>query len=238
MNDAPEFEELSPSDDSPIDSPVVDNTLVLWTTSNGDSNVSHLVHVDSTCIAWITNIGKKKVMENLLGQISARPTETAAIISAESKGICLPRERLSRVTYCESLNQLSLFDEAGKKSKIPDGKEQEQRRIFEGVRQHMGGNASEEEADAWSVMQTPLFALAVTAVIGGFLIFLAANSDPNYEATGRRSGMKQLINWVGYTVGPTWMSVIVGAIALCIFAFMVFLLVKRPIREVLAFKPV
>lgn len=236
MNAAHDSDELVPSDFDPMDSPVDDSTLVLWSTGSGNNTVSHLVHIDATCIAWLLNIKKTKILENLLGQMSVRPTERAAIISAESKGKCLSREKLARVTYSETLKQLSIFDEEGKQQKILDGKENEQRRIFEGVRDHLGGNASEEEADAWSVMQSPLFALAVTAAIGGFLIFLAANSDPNYEATGRRSGMKQLVNWLGYTIGPTWMSVIVGAIAMGIFSFMLYLLVKRPLREVLSFK--
>lgn len=236
MNETHDSDELSATDFEPEVSADNDSSLVLWSTSSGDSSVSHLVHVDATGIAWLVNIKKPKILENLLGQISVRPAETAAIISAESKGKFLSRENLSRVTYAEALNQLAIFDEEGKKHKIPDGKEGEQRRIFEGVQNFLGGTASEEEADAWSVMQGPLFALGVTAAIGAFLIFVATDADPNKEFSGRRRGMKQLFNWLGYTIGPTWMSVIVGAVALGIFSYMMFLLVKRPLREVLAFK--
>lgn len=231
MNDAHDSDELSASDSSNEN-----GTLVAWTASTGDSVKSHVVHIDATGISCSLNIKKPETFEQLLATLADQPDEAATIIGAESKAACLPRERLARVTFAPDLNQLSLFDAEGKKQKIPDGKEGEQRQVYEAVQQHLGGTHSQEDADAWSVMQGPLFALAVTAVIGGFLIFLAADADPNYEPTGRRSGMKRLINWLGYTIGPTWMSVIVGTIALAIFSFMVFLLVKRPQRDVLSFK--
>lgn len=236
MDDTHDSDELSPSDSASFDSSNEHGTLVAWTANTGDSVKSHVVHIDATGISWSLNIKKPETFHQLLTKVSQQPDEAATIISAESKAACLPRERLARVTFAPDLNQLSLFDTEGKKQKIPDGKEGEQKQVYEAVQQHLGGTHSQEDADAWSVMQGPLFALAVTAAIGGLFIFLAADADPNYEATGRRSGMKRLINWLGYTIGPVWTSVFVGAIALAIFSFMVFLLVKRPQRDVLSFK--
>ncbi len=115
------------------------------------------------------------------------------------------------------------------------GDDDEQEKVFEAVGRLLGGKASEEEADAWAVMQRPLFAIAVFGAIGGFFIYFTTMCDPNYEATGRRRGMKQLMNWLGYTIGPRWSSVIVGVVLLVIFAFMFFLLVKRSTRKVLEF---
>lgn len=164
-----------------------------------------------------------------------RPAEAAALIEAHPGGHRLPRERLARVAYAQQLNQLTVVDKAGKKQHIAYGKGGEQGKIFEAVRRHLGGTAREEDADAWSVMKVPLFALAVTSVIGGFLIWFASISDPDAEITGRRAGMKKFINWLGYSVGPTWMSILVGTVALLILSFMVYLLVKRPKRQVLDF---
>ena len=93
----------------------------------------------------------------------------------------------------------------------------------------------EEEADAWSVMQTPLFVLAVITVIGGFFIWFTSICEPDYEASGRRAGLKTLLNWLGYTIGPIWMSVAVGSLASIVLGLMVFQLIKRPIRQVLEY---
>lgn len=140
---------------------------------------------------------------------------------------------ISKATNAQQLNQLSLFDREGKKTKIPEGKEQAQ--VFAAIREHFGGAASEEEADAWSVMQSPLFILAVVGVIGGFFIWFTTICDPNYEATGRRAGMKMLLNWIGYKIGPVWSSVIVGSLAALVLAMMIYQLVNRPIRQVLTY---
>lgn len=113
------------------------------------------------------------------------------------------------------------------------GKEGEQRQIFEAVATHLGGERSEEDADAWSVMKVPLFAFAVVALIGGFFIWFAAISEPEAEITGRRRGMGEFLNWLGYTIGPVWVSLIVGGLALLILALMTFLLIKRPKRQVI-----
>ena len=131
------------------------------------------------------------------------------------------------------MNQLALFDQNEKKTKVPEGKEQAE--VFAAIKQHLGGTESEEEADAWSVMQSPLFILAVIGVIGGFFIYFTTICEPDYEATGRRSGMKALLNSVGYTIGPVWMSVAVGSLAALVLGMMIFQLIKRPIRQVLEY---
>jgi len=71
--------------------------------------------------------------------------------------------------------------------------------LLAAMRQDFEGEQSEEEADAWSVMRTPLFILAVIVVIGGFFIWFTTVYESDYEASGRRSGMKTLLNWLGYT---------------------------------------
>ena len=107
--------------------------------------------------------------------------------------------------------------------------------MFAAIRQHLGGAASEEEADAWSVMKTPLFVLTVIGVIGGFFIWFTAICEADYEASGRRAGMKALLNWLGCAIGPVWMSVAVGSLAALVLGMMIFQLIKRPIRQVLEF---
>jgi peptidoglycan/LPS O-acetylase OafA/YrhL len=67
------------------------------------------------------------------------------------------------------------------------------------------------------------------------MIWFTTICEPNYEATGRRAGMKNLLNWVGYSIGPFWMSVAVGSLAAIVLASMVYQLVKRPIRQVLEY---
>ena len=84
-------------------------------------------------------------------------------------------------------------------------------------------------------MQSPLFVLSVIAVIGGFFIWFTTICEPGYTGTGRRSGMKTLLNWVGYKIGPVWMSVAVGALAALVLGMMIHQLIKRPIRQVLEY---
>ena len=140
---------------------------------------------------------------------------------------------ISRVTYAEPLWQLTIFDRNGRKTNVPEGKEQAQ--VFAAMSQHFGGAAREEEVDAWAVTKTPLFILAVIGVIGGFFIWFTAICEPDYEATGRRQGMKVFLNWLGYTFGPLWMSVAVGSLAVLVLSTMIFQLIKRPIRQVLTY---
>ena len=210
-------------------------TLVAWTASTGDSTKSHVVHVDPTGLAWALGLKEPEVFGQLVGAAQARPADAAALVAAHPGGRRLPRDQLARVAHTPQLNQLTVVDKAGTKQHVAYGKGGEQGKVFEAVRRHLGGTAREEDADAWSVMQVPLFALAVLAVIGGFFIWFTTICEPEVEATGRRAGMKKFLNWLGYSIGPTWMSVAVGAVALLIVAFMVFLLVKRPQRQVLEF---
>jgi hypothetical protein len=84
-------------------------------------------------------------------------------------------------------------------------------------------------------MKSPLFILSVIGVIGGFFIWFTTICEPNYEATGRKAGMKMLLNWVGYKVGPVWSSVAVGLLAALVLAMMIYQLIKRPIRQVLTY---
>eukprot|EP00913_Durusdinium_trenchii_P008824 g8290.t1 len=207
-----------------------DGTLVAWTVDSGDSSKSHVVHVDENGIAWALNLKEPEVVGRLVGEATQRPDDAGTIIETHRGGRRVLRKRLAGVAFAEQLNQLTIVDTDGKKQHIAYGDDGEQEKIFKAARRHFGGTVRKEDADAWSVMKTPLFALSVTAVIGGFLIWMAAISDPNAEITGRRSGMKRLINWLGYTIGPTWMSIFVGAVALLIVSFMVFLLIKRPER--------
>jgi hypothetical protein len=47
--------------------------------------------------------------------------------------------------------------------------------------------------------------------------------------------MKQMLNWLGYTIGPVWMSVAVGSLAALVLGMMAYQLIKRPIRQVLKY---
>ncbi|QDT51303.1 hypothetical protein Pan258_53920 [Symmachiella dynata] len=208
-------------------------TLIPWTVSNSDGSKSHIVHVDSEGITWALGMKKPEAFGQLVGRLAAQPDQSAALIGEQKGGQHLSRNDIDRVTFAEDLKQLVVIDKAGKKQKIAKGDDDEQKQVFEAVGQHLGGKASEEEADAWSIIQGPLVTLAIFAAIGGFFIYFTTISDPNYEATGRRSGMKQLMNWLGYTIGPTWASVIVGALVLLIISLTVVQLVKRPTRKVL-----
>lgn len=237
MHDEPNSDELIFEEIDEVTTPENEPTVIVWSSGSGESTLLHLVQVAPTGIAWLLNIKKPKILEELVEKINAQPENAAAIIAAESKGKFLPRAQLARVSYSESLKQLLVVDQAGKKQKFADGKEGEQRQLFEAVREHLGGDTGEEEADAWSVMQGPLIGLAITAFFGGLMIFIATDADPGKEFHGRRSGLKKLFNWLGYTIGPTWMGIIVGAIALGIFGYLILQLVKRPVREFLAFKP-
>lgn len=225
----------SPSASAPAAPPDTAGTLVAWTYHDGDAEKSHVVHVDRAGLAWLLKLKQPEVFGRLVGEATRQPAEAAATIAAQKGGRRLPREELACVKYAEQLNQLTVIDKTGRKQHMPEGKGGEQKKIFEAVGRHLGGAAREEDADAWSVMKVPLFALSVVAVIGGFFIWFTTISDPNAEITGRRAGMKRLLNWLGYTVGPVWSSVIVGTIAALILGFMIFLLVKRPRRQVLEF---
>jgi hypothetical protein len=205
-------------------------TLVSWEEGIGDDRKYHIAHVSP---AGITLVCKMTDYQKFLEGVAAAnqsPQEAAAILQQLPKAVHFDPGAISKATYAKDLNQLALFDRNQHRTKIPEGKGQAE--IFAAIKQHLGGSEREEEADAWSVMQSPLFILAVIAVIGGFFIYFTTICEADYEATGRRSGMKQLLNWLGYTIGPFWMSVAVGSLAALVLAMMIYQLIKRPIRQV------
>ena len=208
-------------------------TLVSWEEGIGDDKKYHIAHVSLTGISLVLKMKDYKEWAELVAQAKASPDQALAVLSQAERVIHFEPEQISRVTYAEQLNQLSLFDRQQKKTKIPEGKEQAD--VFAAVRQQLGGVGSEEEADAWSVMQTPLFVLAVIGVIGGFFIWFTTICEPDYEGSGRRAGMKTLLNSIGYSIGPFWMSVAVGSLAALVFGMMAFQLIKRPIRQILSY---
>ncbi len=208
-------------------------TLVSWEEGIGDDKRYHLAHVSPAGITLVLKQKDHAKWQAVVAAAGSAPSQAAAILQQLPNAVHFAPAAISKATYTEQLNQLTLFDRSGKKTKVPEGKGQPQ--IYAAIREHLGGAASEEEADAWSVMKTPLFGLVMISVIGACLISLAATSDPNYEATGRRAGMKALLNWLGYTIGPVWMSVIVGTLAALVLGLMIFLLIKRPIRQVLTY---
>lgn len=208
-------------------------TLVSWEEGIGDDKKYHIAHVSPAGLTLVRKIKDYKAWTEVVAAATHSPGEAASMLQQLPKAVQLAPAEISRATYAEKLNQLTLFDKEGKKIKVPEGKEQAD--LFAAIKQHLGGAESEEEADAWSVMQTPLFVLAVIAVIGGFFIWFTSICDPDYEASGRRSGMKTLLNSIGYAIGPMWMSVIVGSLAALVLGMMILQLIKRPIRQVLEY---
>lgn len=208
-------------------------TLVSWEEGIGDDKKYHIAHVSPEGITLVRKMKDYKQWVQVVAAATNSPQEAAAMLQQLPKALHLAPSDISKATYAKDLKQLTLFDRNQQKIKVPEGKEQEQ--VFAAIKQYFGGKESEEEADAWSVMQGPLFTIAVIAVIGGFFIFFTTICDPNYEASGRRAGMKQLLNWVGYTVGPVWSSVAVGSLAGLVLLLMIFQLIKRPIRQVLEY---
>ena len=147
----------------------------------------------------------------------------------------MPRERLARVTYAPSLDQLSYTDADGKRRAIAEEQNGEHAQIFESIQHHLGGSLEDEEADTWSAIKGPLTLLGFVVLIGGIVIAASLGADPDAEITGRRRGMKQLMNWLGYTVGTPILSVIVGLLVLASLAFVIHRVVKRPQRQALVF---
>lgn len=208
-------------------------TLVSWSEGIGNDRKYHLAHVSRAGITLVLKLKDESKWQEVISTVNELPIDAATMLRKIPRAIHLAADELSRATYARQLNQLYLFTRDGSKTSVPEGKEQAE--IFEAIGQTLGGTASQEEADAWSVMQSPLFVLAVIGVIGGFLIWFTTISEPDYEASGRRQGMKNLLNWLGYTIGPVWMSVIVGSLAALVLALMIAQLIKRPIRQVLTF---
>lgn len=208
-------------------------TLVSWEEGIGDDKKYHIVHVSSAGIILVRKMSDYKQWVEMVAAAKTSPDEAATMLQQLPKAVHFVPGKISKATYSKDLNQLALYDQDQQKTKVPEGKGQAE--VFAAIKQHLGGTEGEEEADAWSVMQGPLFTLAVIAVIGGFCIWFTTISDPNYVASGRKSGMKNLLNWIGYSIGPTWMSVAVGSLAAIVIAMMSYQLIKRPIRQVLAY---
>lgn len=206
-------------------------TLVSWEEGIGDDKKYHIAHVSPAGITLACKMKDYKQWVDVVAATKSSPDEAAAILQQVPKAVHFDPSDLAKATYAKDLNQLTLFDRNQQKTKIPQGKEQAE--VFAAIKQHLGGTESEEEADAWSVVQSPLFILSVIGVIGGFFIWFTTICEPNYEASGRRSGMKNLLNAVGYKIGPVWMSVAVGSLAALVLAMMIYQLIKRPIRQVL-----
>ncbi len=208
-------------------------TFVSWEEGIGDDKKYHMAHVSPEGITLVRKLKDYKEWQRVVLTAENSPAEAAALLQDQPKALYLTADEISKVTYAEQLSQLAIFDQSQQKIKVPEGKEQAE--IFAAVKEHLGGSESEEEADAWSVMQSPLFVLAVIGVIGGFGIWFTTICEPTYEATGRRSGMKQLLNTIGYKIGPMWASVAVGGLAAIVLFSMIYQLIKRPIRQVLTY---
>ena len=208
-------------------------TLVSWEEGIGDDKRYHIAHVSPEGITLVRKITDYKKWVDAVAAAKASPSQAAAMLQSLPKAVHLEASAISKAAYAKDLNQLTLFDRNQQKTKVPEGKEQAE--VFAAIKQHLGGAEREEEADAWSVMQSPLFILAVIGVIGGFFIWFTTICDPDYVATGRRAGMSQLLNWLGYTIGPFWMSMAVGSLAALVLAMMIYQLIKRPIRQVLEY---
>ncbi|MCG6157527.1 hypothetical protein [Rubinisphaera margarita] len=208
-------------------------TLVSWQNGIGDDKKYHIAYVSPVGVTLVRKMKDHSQWENLVAAAESSPGDAAVLLRESPQATHYAPGDISKATYSKDLWQLSLFDRDGKKIKVPEGKEQEQ--IFAAMKTHLGGVESEEEADAWSVIQGPLFIVSVIAVIGGFFIWFTAICEPNYEASGRRSGMKQLMNTIGYQIGPVWMSIIVGTLAAITLGGMTYQLIKRPIRQVLQY---
>lgn len=211
-----------------------DDLLVFWEEGIGDDKKYHIAHVSSLGLTFVRSLKDYAKYQQLVHHANEMPANAVQLLQADPKAEVHALPALGRVTFAEQLNQLYLFDKRGKRTVIPDGKGDPQAKIFTALKR-FGGSISEEEADAWSVLKTPLYALAFVAAIGGFFIWFTTICEPDFTATGRRSGMKQLLNSIGLAIGPFWASVIVAVFALPMVGLAIYLLVKRPVRQVLSF---
>jgi hypothetical protein len=216
-----------------IGNPSAPGTLVSWEDGIGDDKKYHIAHVSREGVTLVCKMKDYEQWQQLVATASSSPNQAAALLRKLPKAVHFDPGQISKATYAQDLNQLALFDGQQQKTKIPEGKGQAE--VFAALKQHLGGQEREEEADAWSVVQGPLFTLAVIAVVGGFFIWFTTICEADYEASGRRAGMKQLLNWLGYTIGPVWMSVAVGGLAALVLALMSYQLIKRPIRKVVEY---
>ena len=211
----------------------VPGTVVSWSEGIGDERRYHVAHVSPQGITLVLKMKDEAQQKTLVALATAQPQEAAALLGKVPGSLHFAPDQISKVTYAERLWQLAIFDRNPKKTKIPEGKEQAE--LFAAIKRHLGGVEQEEEVDVWSVVQSPLFVLTVIGVIGGFFIWFTTICEPGYEATGRKAGMKNLMNWVGYKIGPVWMSVIVGSLAAISLSTMIYNLVRRPTRQVLEY---
>jgi hypothetical protein len=163
---------------------VAPGTLVSWEEGIGDDKKYHIVYVSPAGITLVRKMKDYTKWQEVVAAANNSPNEAAAMLQQLPKAVHLARSEISKTTCAEQLNQLTLFGQNQQKTKVPEGKEQAE--VFAAIKQHLGATESEEEADAWSVMQTPLFVLAVIGVIGGFFIWFTTICEPDYEATGRR----------------------------------------------------
>jgi hypothetical protein len=207
--------------------------LVSWEEGIGGDKKYHIALVSPQGITLVCKIKDHQQWQQVVAAANGSPDQAAAMLHQLPKAVHIHPSQISKVTYAQKLWQLAIFDQNQRKTKVPDGKEQAE--VFAAIQRHLGGSLREEEADAWSVMQSPLFVLVVIGVIGGFFIWFTTICEPSYEATGRRSGMKQLLNTVGYAIGPFWMSVAVGSLAALVLGMMIYQLIKRPVRQVLEY---
>ncbi len=214
----------------------VSGEMIHWEEGIGDDTKYHIAHVSLVGLTFVRKLKDHARFQQLVSSASSDPANAIQILRSEPKAEVLNLADIARVSFAEPLNQLYLYDTAGTRTKIPEGKGKPQGKVFEAFKKLPGWTPSEEEADAWSILQTPLFVLCVIGVIGGFFIWFTSICEPNYEASGRRSGMKQLMNTVGYAIGPFWMSVAVGLLALPITLIAISQLIKRPIRQILMFQ--
>lgn len=207
--------------------------LVSWENGIGDDAKYHIAHITAEGITLVSNMKDYQKWFAAVAAAKKSPTDIRPILSELPKVMHFERGQISKATYAKDLSQLSLFDHQQRKTKVPEGKEQAA--VFAAIKQYLGGTESEEEADAWSVMQGPLLTLSIIGVIGGFFIWFTTICEADFQAEGRKAGMKNLLNWVGYNIGPFWMSVAVGSLAALVLLLMISQLVKRPIRQVLEY---
>lgn len=206
--------------------------LVSWEEGIADDKKYHIAYISADGITFVRKMKSESKWMNLVGSVEASPDEATDLLLQLPQTVQIAPEELARVTFAGDLNQLVLFHQDGSKTKIPEGEGQIE--LFEAIEEYFGGDKSEEEADAWSVIKSPLVTLSIIAVIGGFLIHFTTICDPNFVAEGRRRGMSQLLNSVGLWIGPVWMSCIVGGLAALVVFLTAAQLINRPIRQILS----
>ncbi len=205
-------------------------SLVSWKQGSGDDTKYHIAHVSAEGVVLALKVKDHETWVEVTTGAKSSPDDAAEMLQEVPKSVRFAPDEIVKVTYADGLRQFTLFAQDGRKTSVPKGDGQAD--IFAAVKQHFDGTESEEEADAWSVMKGPLVTLAIFGAIGGFAIWFTTMCEPGYEATGRRAGMKTMLNWLGYTIGPMWMSVGVGSLLALILILMTIQLIKRPVRQV------